>query len=396
MQNDGTARARKPPLARLDEVVAALARVPVPDTCASFPSAPLCNDAFPGAFNLSLTEPEMLEQFGSYLDIDRNYTYSKLQPCIRFNDWPVVRADPLGEQDRLLLFHIADVGGIQLVSAEQAGDAAVHSIKSLLIFLLDYMQLDSRLLRFKLLRRAMTLAELTQGRCRDSMLIPPFRLLEETLLGCGLHEENLLGDATRDAFVSPRIYGLPAPWGYRSEVLYQQGRRLVDIATLQMIVYRPVFSGSEVVRVIPWHKAAVLAAIGVERIAASSSQHAHEGCVGFLADTLRVLRQKASWYDSANALIFAQALAAIAALLPELDAVRRSRHRNRKFAALFTTLIQAGTRLRLDWTSGTMSLLYTTEIERRRHICPHAPNRLELFLGELSRRLPRAATEDSQ
>jgi len=55
--------------------------------CKHVKPASVCNSGFPSSFNLSFGEPEMHELFGQYLDYSHDLIYSKIQPCIRHQDW---------------------------------------------------------------------------------------------------------------------------------------------------------------------------------------------------------------------------------------------------------------------------------------------------------------------
>src|SRR3989344_6380377 len=71
----------------------------------------VCNNGFPGTFNLSYAEAEMIENFGQYLDYDKDLIYSKIQPVIRFQDWSHVVNCGEHSYRYLSVFDLADIGG---------------------------------------------------------------------------------------------------------------------------------------------------------------------------------------------------------------------------------------------------------------------------------------------
>ena len=74
--------------------------------------APVIHEGFPGNFNLSLTEYEFLNQNPNFFDLKNDMVYSKIQPCIRYNDYVHIKKRDKDAYRYLLRFSMAPVGGI--------------------------------------------------------------------------------------------------------------------------------------------------------------------------------------------------------------------------------------------------------------------------------------------
>lgn len=84
----------------------------------NFHNYSVVNEGFPGKFNLSFTEPEMLDEFGSYLDFSHDLIYSKVQPCIRNADFEKLLEDK-SDKTHLALFDLADIHGQMILSSNE-------------------------------------------------------------------------------------------------------------------------------------------------------------------------------------------------------------------------------------------------------------------------------------
>jgi len=74
----------------------------------------------------------MHEAFGQYLDYDHDLVYSKIQPCIRHQDWEIIKDDLENRYRYLSVFDMADVGGmIILLDGSKWQEAAHFSITAM-------------------------------------------------------------------------------------------------------------------------------------------------------------------------------------------------------------------------------------------------------------------------
>lgn len=49
--------------------------------------APIVNEAFPEDFNYSIGEASVFRKFGHYVPIEKNWSFSLVQPCVRLTDF---------------------------------------------------------------------------------------------------------------------------------------------------------------------------------------------------------------------------------------------------------------------------------------------------------------------
>ncbi|MDP3697263.1 MAG: hypothetical protein Q8R55_04530 [Candidatus Taylorbacteria bacterium] len=103
--------------------------------------ASVCNDGFPGTFNLSYSEAEMVESFSQYLNYNKDLIYSKIQPVIRFQDWSHIVNYDEHSYRYLSVFDSADIGGaIILKDSDDWKNIISFSINSLATFLFGKLQ----------------------------------------------------------------------------------------------------------------------------------------------------------------------------------------------------------------------------------------------------------------
>lgn len=233
------------------------------------PASSTCNKGFPSCFNLSFGEPDMVDRFGQYLDYESDFIYSKIQPCIRHQDLELSIIPSPDQHRYLTVFDMADVGGLIILKDGAAKQQAIteFSVDSLMEFLLTELKLDKTKLRIAYFGGG-TVREATDGKYPLDNSIPedPYRSYYQTKWG--LTTEQFLPNYNRDTFLALNVFGLPTPWGYRNEVFYEHQGKLVDIATIEYLCFRPVMDEMDgIVDLEPFESAFAISAVGVERVA---------------------------------------------------------------------------------------------------------------------------------
>ncbi|MEI6297002.1 MAG: hypothetical protein WCO84_05140 [bacterium] len=230
------------------------------------PKASVCNEGFPGTFNLSFIESEWLKEYGGqYIDFDHDYIVSKIQPCIRYQDWETIKSDPVNRFRYLGVFEMASVTGmVSLVDGSKTDEAVSFSIENFYKFLTETVGLSSEKLRITYCRGG-DVSHLTKGKYKFNKEVAEDFYIDEWKR-MGIKESQFISDDTRDTLLALRIYGLSTPWGYRNEILYEHQGKLLDIGTFEYCKYRPIFKNDEIVDLEKWEHACVVSAVGIERL----------------------------------------------------------------------------------------------------------------------------------
>lgn len=231
-----------------------------------FLPASVCNDGFPSCFNLSLTEAEMFERWGQYLKYDNDLIYSKIQPCIRHQDWQTIIDDKDNSYRYLSLFDMADVGGIIIQKDNSRHQEAIEfSINSIVEFLKS-LGLDINKLKISYFDGAI-IKEATAGKYdlnKYFPMDPEFNYWKEKF---GLRDDQLIPNHDRSTMLALSIFGFPSPWGYRNEIFYEHKGKLLDIGTVEHAPYAPVFDdNSAIIDIRPFEHSVAISGVGVERI----------------------------------------------------------------------------------------------------------------------------------
>jgi hypothetical protein len=239
--------------------------------------APLVTPGFPGTFNLSFTEHHWLREYGGYLDWPHDYTFTTIQSCARLADLEAGR--PEAGAQHLGVFEMADLcGAIALHQRPDYAALQAWHVGELMRFLGELGIPPERV--HPSYSAGGPLEALTGGRYPFNIEIPPDHLSREAFLMAGVPERNLVGDRTRATLLSLHVHR-PTPWGYRNEVHIDVGTarrpRLIDVATVEYLLWRPRFAGSrrrreDIVGLGPLEGGASIVAVGVERLAMATAR----------------------------------------------------------------------------------------------------------------------------
>jgi len=245
---------------------------PKPAGCRYEDRAPLLTAAFPGTFNMSSTEHHWLREHGGYLDWTHDYVFSTVQSCIRVGDVELLRDDAPWH---LGVFEMADLAGeVSLHRRPDYADLQGGQIRALVRFLAGLGIGPERV--HASYCAGGRVADLTGGAYAFPFEVPPDTLSRDAFAAAGVPAANLLPDRTRTTLLSLHVHR-PTPWGYRNEIFVDAGTAaapvLVDVATAEYLVWRPVFAGAAtdrraIVGLAPLDAGAVGIGVGVERLCA--------------------------------------------------------------------------------------------------------------------------------
>lgn len=228
--------------------------------------SPVVNNAYPGQFNLSFTESKWLDKFGNYLDINKDFFFSTIQPVIRYNDFKNQILTNKTIHKHLALFDMADlIGAGVFVDKKLGNDFTKLEIHEFIKF---FSELGISLDRIYVSNFAgAKVSEATKGKYIFDKFIPPFEFGKNQWIENGVPSENIIQDKSRDTFLALNIYGRPTPWGYRNEIYIKSSNgELVDVATLEYLIWHPILKDAEIIDLSDYEHFVGLNVIGVERL----------------------------------------------------------------------------------------------------------------------------------
>lgn len=317
--------------------------------CLRIEPAGLVNNGFPGTFNISFSEPEHLATFGQYLNYDRDFIYSKIQPCFRFSDWTEVTTTSNDSKDHLALFHLADIGGAIALSDAKSGNSAVQfAINGLWRFLVESLGLDRHRITVKLFKES-TLSQATNSKYPLKMIVPS-DVSSAYWRQLGLQMSNLDDDSSGSTFLALRLFGKSTPWGYRNELLYEFNGRMIDIATVEHLLYAPVYADPQS-KLHLWSHRFVIAAVGLERLLLVSNKlHDISDC-----DTVKPLKQllMANTESKCTSLVrpICEGIRVLHKINVDAGEMQHlSRHRRQKIAKILKDILRIAKKSKTDLT----------------------------------------------
>jgi len=223
------------------------------------------NKGFSGNFNLSFSEPEMLEEFGSLINIKHKLLYTKIQPCIRFEDFLKILS-PLSKKSYMYL-GLFDMAGICLCYPKPNGleEQTKILINQVWNFLTNKLKLEPTKLFVKCFA-GKSIKQATKGKYKIDKKIEKDNLSINEWIKIGLPKDNILLDKSRDTFLALHIHR-PTPWGYRTEILYKlKNKEFIDLGTIEYFPWKPVFRKDKIVDIVSWENSCCLAVFGLERL----------------------------------------------------------------------------------------------------------------------------------
>jgi len=237
--------------------------------CIKIPRSPIINKGYPGSFNLSFTEGPFMDRYGKYQDIDSDFIFSTIQAVIRPED---IFESLMKSPDRYLgVFEMADVyGSINL--KEKIDTSEIHKKQlTSLISLFNSLGIRRNRIYFKYCAGG-DIKEITENKYNFDFYVPEDIITKDILLELGIHENNIIPDKTRNSFLS-LFLNKPTPWGYRIEIeidVSSQQKKLLDVATIEYLVWTPIFKGradsKNIVGLKDISHSITLSVVGLERL----------------------------------------------------------------------------------------------------------------------------------
>jgi len=215
--------------------------------CKKYKRAPLIHKGFPGTFNLSFTEYDMLREFEGYHNFPKDQIFSTIQTCIRPQDILDNIKEGRNLWKYLGVFEMSDVAGIITLSKKE-NVKKIHGfqIRKLIENLKELgLKTDKIYVSYQ---KGGKISEITRGKYKFNFTIPEDTLTKNSFIEAGIPKENLIPDETRDTFLSLHL-NKTTPWGYRNEINYDIGTKekpkLLDIATTEYFIWLPTYSSEE-------------------------------------------------------------------------------------------------------------------------------------------------------
>ncbi|MGV8150422.1 MAG: hypothetical protein ACP5NV_01715 [Candidatus Woesearchaeota archaeon] len=219
----------------------------------------LINKGFPGTFNLSYSEENMLNEYGGYVNFDHDYFFTKIQNCIRPQD-----LNPREEDTwkYLGVFEMGDIIGELNYSKMPKTESRYKNIRALIDFFESNGIPKKKI--FPSYQIGGSVKEITKGKYLFDCRIPsdPSR---DIFIEFGIPEKNLIPDNTRDTLLALSL-NQTTPWGYRNEINVDVGtERLLDVATLEFFIWNPVMEKKTITGLVNSDSGAAINVIGLER-----------------------------------------------------------------------------------------------------------------------------------
>ncbi len=225
----------------------------------------IVNKGFPGNFNLSFSEPEMIEEFGGLINIKHKLLYTKIQPCIRFEDFLKVLS-PLSKQSYMYL-GLFDMAGFCMCcpKSNELQKQTKILINQVWDFLINKLGFNPAKLFIKCFAGE-NIPQATKGKYEIVKEIKKDNLSINEWTKLGLSSHNILLDKTRDTFLALHIHR-PTPWGYRTEILYKlENGDFLDLGTIEYFPWKPVFKKDKIIDIADWEHSCCLVVFGLERL----------------------------------------------------------------------------------------------------------------------------------
>jgi hypothetical protein len=314
--------------------------------------AKVCHIGFPGDFNLSFTEAEVLKAFGDYINYDRDFIYSKIQPVIRTNDF-INRIESQAEESYGYagVFDMADISSaILLMDSTKKKELAQFSIDSTFNFLIKTLGLEMSKLRVSYFKGG-NIKNATDGKYTFDYKIP----LDKSITFWqrnGLLKNQLIPDSSRTTLLALNVYGLPTPWGYRQEVLYEHKGKLLDIATVENLMYAPVFRDNKIVDLKELNHSVSLTVTGLERLLVCINNLDHITDCDNIKGLKEAIIEKAQVKDEGISISLCEGLRVIHRIIADCGQYQDlSKKRKRKIKIYYKSIIKNFKRLEIELNS---------------------------------------------
>lgn len=245
---------------------------------------------YPGQFSYCLNENFIWDKYGTMIDIPCELHFHKIQPSIRWNDFIEYiqgsnKNSAKNENLHLANFDMATITGGHIMPKENYTNYSKNAFEGMINLLVDKIGLKKenfevtyfpglRLSEFGLQKNGNPKFNFDHKFSEDTEAKENFKSL-------GLKEGQIKPDASRNCFLMPDwVCGETVPWGYRNEINYLHNGSLVDIATIERLLWRPLYEDNEIIGLEEWDKSMVISGAGLERLAMVTENLNDIYCVG--------------------------------------------------------------------------------------------------------------------
>lgn len=227
---------------------------------------------YPGQFTYCLNEEFIWDRYGTFIDCPEEVHFQKIQPVIRWNDFEDYFYK--GEEKiktHLGLFDMTTINGGHIIPKSKHKIYSEMIFNGLIDFLVNIIGLDKEKFVISYFPGG-KLSELGKNKKGVNKYdfdfdFPPDNESLEFFSKLGIKKEQMKPDLSRDSFLIPNwICGEVAPWGYRNEILYKTENGLLDIATIEILSYRPIVKDGKIIRIEEWDKRFIINGTGLERL----------------------------------------------------------------------------------------------------------------------------------
>ncbi|MFA5961065.1 MAG: hypothetical protein WC848_00060 [Parcubacteria group bacterium] len=190
------------------------------------------NNTFAGDFNYSIGEEPIMRKFGKYLPIEKNWSCSVSQPCVRISDFhKEVKKKSL---KHLMVFEMSDIGGIHITTNSHGDGIREKSIESAFAFLTEILKIDPRRIYVSYFS-GNTLEALSGNKKYGNKKLPPDDRTPAILRKLGLLEQQLIPDDTAHTFVLT-FFPFEFYAGHRNEIFIKSEENgLLEVGTFEFL-----------------------------------------------------------------------------------------------------------------------------------------------------------------
>ena len=306
------------------------------------PKQLVVNDGFPGTFNLSIAEGPWRKEFKSYLDLRPDWAYSYIQQVIRPADFDIILQDSK-ENSRLGIFDMGDIAGWIVRPNKEWENLWKHMIKELYNFLTETIGLEKKKIHVSCFAGC-KVEEATNGKYKFNKKIEKDPMQKEWV-NLGIPGKNIIQDKTRNTLLTLQMFGEPSPWGYRNEIYYDFEGKLIDIATIECLMWKPVYEKGEIIDIAPWNFCFCACGCGLERILQVKNKLKHIKECDHIFPLYNQILEDAKIKDEQKAFILTETLRVCHRVLTDSEGYNNLGEKRREklaryIAAMHSTLLE--------------------------------------------------------
>jgi hypothetical protein len=235
------------------------------------PSSSVVSWLFPGQFSYCLNEEFIWKKYGSLIGIKNEIHFHKIQPAIRWDDFSNHYLKKEKNNHHLAYFDMVTIGGGHIISKEKLSFFSEKVIQDLMEFLINNIGLkkENFIITYFPGEKLSEIGKNKKGfpKYDFDYDFPEDKDSKNIFLKMGFKEKQLKRDSSRNCFLlSDWVCGEIAPWGYRNEIHYKTKSGLLDIATIERLLWEPIYKNGKIDSIRKWNKVFVIGGSGFERL----------------------------------------------------------------------------------------------------------------------------------